>query len=193
VRAAAERGTDAFDLLTQLAAQTGPGSEGVIYLPYMMGERSPLWHTNARGVFFGLSLATSKAALVRAILEGAALALRHNVDVAVRAGAEVREMRSVGGCSRSDLWNQIKADVLGLPLLLPRTSVGSPYGAAILAGMGTGAFPDVRKSLAEMVKLDRRFEPNQANHEKYTRIYQVFRNIYDHLKDDFDTAASITP
>jgi xylulokinase len=158
-----------------------------------MGERSPLWHTNARGVFFGLSLATRKAALTRSILEGAAFALRHNVEVATGAGAEVREMRSVGGCSRSDLWNQIKADVLGIPVLLPRTSVGSPFGAAILAGMGAGAFPDVRKSLLEMVKLDRRFEPNEANHEKYSRIYQVYRDIYRHLKDDFDRAAAVTP
>ena len=193
MQAAKERGTDAFDLLTQQAAQVGTGSEGVIFLPYMMGERSPLWHTNARGVFFGLSLATSKAALVRSILEGAAFTLRHNVEVAARAGAEVREMRSVGGCSRSDLWNRIKADVLGLPVLLPRTSVGSPFGAAILAGMGAGVFPDVRKSLLEMVRLDRCFEPNQANHEKYTRIYQVFRNIYEHLKGDFDCAATLTP
>jgi xylulokinase len=193
VQAAMQGGASAFDLLTQQAAQAAPGSDGVIFLPYMMGERSPLWHTNARGVFFGLSLATSKAALVRSILEGAAFALRHNVEVAARAGAAVREMRSVGGCSRSDLWNQIKADVLGLPVLLPRASVGSPFGAAILAGMGTGAFPDVRKSLAEMVRLDRRFEPNQANHERYTRIYQVFRDIYEHLKGDFDRASAITP
>jgi xylulokinase len=193
VQAAIREGIDAFDLLTQEAAQAGPGSEGVIFLPYMMGERSPLWHTNARGVFFGLSLATHKAALVRSILEGAAFALRHNVEVALRAGAEVREMRSVGGCSRSDLWNQIKADVLGLPLLLPRTSVGSPFGAAILAGMGAGVFPNVRKSLLEIVQLDRRFEPNQANHERYTQIYRVFRNIYEHLKGDFDRASTITP
>ena len=192
-QAALEQSADAFDLLTRQAAQAPPGSDGVIFLPYMMGERSPLWHTNARGVFFGLSLATGKAALVRSILEGAAFALRHNVEVAARAGAEVREMRSVGGCSRSDLWNQIKADVLGLPLLLPRTSAGSPFGAAILAGMGAGAFPDVRKALLEMVKLDRRFEPIQANREKYSRIYQVFRDIYAHLKDDFDRAAAVTP
>jgi len=192
-QAAREQGGDAFDLLTRQAAQAGQGSDGVIFLPYMMGERSPLWHTNARGVFFGLSLATGKGAMVRSILEGAAFALRHNVEVATRAGAEVREMRSVGGCSRSDLWNQIKADVLGMPVLLPHTSVGSPYGAAILAGIGVGVFPDVRQALSEMVRLDRRFEPDPARHEKYTRIYQVFRNVYDHLKDDFDLASTITP
>jgi xylulokinase len=159
----------------------------------MMGERSPVWHANARGVFFGMSLATSKGALVRSILEGAAFALRHNVEVAARAGARVREMRSVGGCSRSDVWNQIKADVLGMPVVIPRASVGSPYGAAILAGMGAGVFPDVATSLADMVHLDRRFEPDPANHEKYTRIYRVYRDIYDHLKGDFDSAAALTP
>ena len=193
VQAAAEGKGDAFDLLTRQAAEVPVGSGGVIFLPYMMGERSPLWHTNARGVFFGLSLATPKAALVRSILEGAAFALRHNMEVALRAGAEVRELRSVGGCSRSDLWNQIKADVLGRPLLLPRTSVGSPFGAAVLAGMGLGIYPDVRKSLLEMVQLGRRFDPIPANHERYTRTYQVFRDIYEHLKGDFDHLASVTP
>jgi xylulokinase len=193
VQAAAEGKADAFDLLTREAAEVEPGSGGVIFLPYMMGERSPLWHTNARGVFFGLSLATPKAALVRAILEGTAFALRHNMEVAMRVGAEVREVRSVGGCSRSDLWNQIKADVLGRPLLLPRTSVGSPFGAAVVAGMGVGVFPDVRKSLLEMVQLTRRFEPNPANHERYMRSYQVYRDIYEHLKVDFDHLANVTP
>jgi xylulokinase len=193
VQAASDGKTDAFDLLTRQAAEVEPGSGGLIFLPYMMGERSPIWHTNARGVFFGLSLATPKAAMVRSILEGTAFALRHNMEVAMAAGAEVREVRSVGGCSRSDLWNQIKADVLGRPLLLPDASVGSPFGAAVLAGMGVGVFPDIRKSLSEMVHLERRFEPNQANHERYMQSYQVYRNIYEHLKGDFDQLANITP
>jgi len=77
--------------------------------------------------------------------------------------------------------------------LLPRTSVGSPFGAAVLAGMGVGVYPDVRKSLMGMVRLGRRFDPNQANHERYTRIYEVYRDIYEHLKGDFDHLASVTP
>jgi xylulokinase len=183
----------AFDLLTKLASEVGPGSDGVIFLPYMMGERSPIWHANARGVFFGISLATPRAALVRSILEGTAFALRHTIEVATRAGAEIRELRSVGGCSRSDVWNQIKADVLGLPLVLPRTPIGSPFGSAILAGMGTGAFPDARKSVQQMVHLEKRFEPEAGNHERYTQRYRLFRDIYEHLKGDFDHAASVTP
>ena len=193
IQSASESKTNAFDLLTEQAAGVEPGSNGVIFLPYMMGERSPLWHTNARGVFFGLSLATSKAAMVRSILESTAFALHHNIEIAQSAGVEVREVRSVGGCSRSNLWNQIKADVLGIPLLLPRTSVGSPFGAAVLAGMGAGVFPDIRKSLLEIVKLERRFEPDQANHERYMKSYKVFRDIYEHLKSDFDHLANITP
>ena len=183
----------AFDLLTRLAAEVDPGSGGVIFLPYMMGERSPIWHANARGVFFGISLATPRAALVRSILEGTAFALRHTIEVALAAGAEVRELRSVGGCSRSDVWNQIKADVLGIPIVLPRTPIGSPFGSAILAGMGTGAFPDARKSVLEMVHLEKRFEPNMANQERYVRSYRLFRDIYEHLKGDFDQAARFTP
>ncbi len=189
--AAAEGGADSYELLTRQAEGIEPGGGGLIFLPYMMGERSPLWHSNARGVFFGLSLATPRAAMVRAILEGTAFALRHNVETAASAGAEVREMRSVGGCSRSDLWNQIKADVLGLPVLLPRTSVGSPFGAAIVAGMGAGVFPNVRESLQEMVHLERRFEPDPARHERYSKFYRVYRKIYEHLKGDFDRLAAI--
>ena len=189
IQAASKRAADAFDLLTRQAARGRAGQRrGHLPAVHDGGALAACGTPTPAGCFFGLSLATPKAALVRAILEGAAFALRHNVEVAVRAGAEVREMRSVGGCSRSDLWNQIKADVLGRPLLLPRTSVGSPFGAAMLAGMGAGVFPDVRKSLLEMVQLDRRFEPNPANHERYTRIYQVYRDIYEHLKGDFDRA-----
>jgi xylulokinase len=189
---ASQRRADAFDLLTAQAAQVPPGSNGVVFLPYMMGERSPLWHTNARGVFFGLSLATPRAALVRAILEGAAFALYHNVEVARRSGIRVDELRSVGGGTRSHLWNQIKADILGVPVLLPEASVGAPFGDAILVGMGLGLYPDVCKALATMVKPKTRYEPNMENHARYQEIYRIFRNIYEHLRRDFDDAAALT-
>ncbi len=191
VEDAARRKLDPFDLLTQQADGIPPGSQGVIFLPYMMGERSPLWHTNARGVFFGLSLATPKAALVRAILEGAAFALRHNAEVAEHAGIRFTELRSVGGGTRSPLWNQIKADVLGIPILLPEASVGAPFGDAILAGMGLGLYADVRQALASMVKIKTRYEPDLENHSHYESIYRVYRNLYEHLRQDFDDAAQL--
>jgi xylulokinase len=183
--------TDAYDLLTRQAEAVEPGSDGVIFLPYMMGERSPLWHTNARGLFFGLSLATSRGALIRAILEGTAFALRHNVEVARQAGVSLTEIRSVGGGSRSALWNQIKADVLGLPILLPRTSVGAPFGDAVLVGLGLDLYPDVAGALRQMVHIEARYEPDPANHALYQELYQIFRNIYEHLRPDFDQIAAI--
>jgi xylulokinase len=155
----------------------------------MMGERSPLWHTNARGVFFGLSLSTPRAALIRAIMEGAAFALKHNVDVAEQAGVVFNELRSVGGAARSTLWNQIKADVLGLPVLLPETAIGAPFGDAALVGMGLALYPDVRRWVEQTVKIRARFEPDPNRHARYQKIYPIFRSIYEHLRPDFDCAA----
>jgi xylulokinase len=189
--AAAQLGLDSYDLLTMQAAKVGPGSSGVIFLPYMMGERSPIWHTQARGVFFGLTLATPRGALIRAILEGSAFALKHNVEVAQQAGVSFSEIRSVGGGARSALWNQIKADVLGLPILLPQTSVGAAFGAAVLVGMGLGLYSDVRRSLRDLVQLEARYEPDEQKHALYQEIYQVFRGIYDNLRGTFDQAAAI--
>jgi xylulokinase len=182
---------DAFDLLTQQAAQVSPGSDGVIFLPYMMGERSPLWHTHARGVLFGLSLSTSRGAVIRSILEGAAFALRHNLHIARQAGVHTREVRSVGGGTRSALWNQIKADVLGLPVMLPRASIGAPFGDAMLVGMGLGLYSDILGTLNQIVHVRTIYEPNSDNHALYSELYQVYRNLYHHLREDFDQTAAI--
>ena len=191
VQTAARLNVDAFDLLTEQAAAVSPGSHGVVFLPYMAGERSPLWNTHARGVFFGLSLSTPKAALIRAILEGTALALCHNVEVARRVGIRLGEIRAVGGGARCTLWNQIKADVLGIPFCLPEAAVGAPFGDAVLAGMGLGFYPDVPRALRGMVKVKTRFEPNMENHSRYQDIYRIFRKLYEDLRNDFDVMAGL--
>ncbi len=188
---AARTHVDAFDLLTAQAAQAPAGSDGLIFLPYMMGERSPLWNTHARGVLFGLSLATPKAAVIRAILEGTAYALRHNVEVAQRAGVAINEVRSVGGGTRSALWNQIKADVLGVPVLLPEASVGAPFGDALVAGLGVGLYTDVLETVRSVVKIKTRYQPDPANHARYSEQYALFRSIYEHLRADFDQSARL--
>jgi xylulokinase len=191
VRQAKQTGADAFDLLTKQAAGIAAGCGGVMFLPYMMGERSPLWHSQARGVFFGLSLATPRAALVRAILEGTSFALRHNVEVAQAAGMRVDEIRSIGGGARSALWCQIKADVLGIPVALPEAQVGAPFGDALLVGLGLGLFPDLRSAARDLIRVQRRYEPDPARHALYTEMYGLFRDLYLHLRDDFDRAAAL--
>jgi xylulokinase len=189
VQAAGQLGVDTYELLTLEANHALPGR--VIFLPYMMGERAPIWHTQARGVFFGLSLATSRGDLIRAILEGTAFALRHNVEVAHQAGLKISQVRSVGGGTRSGIWNQIKADVLGIPLVLPATSVGAPFGDAIVAGMGLGWYPDPQQALTELVKLQKRYEPDPEQNARYTQLFHIYRRIYEHLKDDFDALANV--
>ena len=129
--------------------------------------------------------------MVRSILEGIAFALLHNVETARRVGLRLEDLRSVGGGTRSELWNQIKADVLGIPILLPETSVGAAFGDAMLAGIGLGIYTDIGESLGTMVKIRARYEPDPQNHRLYRELYRVFRSIYEHIKDDFDEMAGI--
>jgi xylulokinase len=191
VDAGREAGEDPYDILTRDAKRVPAGCEGLLFLPYMMGERSPLWDSDARGVFFGLSLKTTKGTLVRAILEGTAVALRHNVDTARKAGVSIHEIRSVGGGTRSVLWNQIKADILGVPILLPRTTVGAAFGDAFLAGLGAGVYGEARGSLERMVQIRDRYEPDPRKAELYAELYALFRRLYEDLKGDFKRSARI--
>ena len=184
-------GTDPFDELAALAASVPAGNDGLIFLPYMMGERSPIWNTEARGVLSGLSLATTKGAIVRAILEGSAFALRHNLEVAARAGLAIDAVRSVGGGARSKLWNQIKADVLGRTILLPESAVGAAYGSALLAGVGVGLLPSSGEAFSRRVRIREHFEPDTENHRRYSDLYAVFRDSYEKLKTCFDETSRL--
>ena len=118
----------------------------------------------AKGAICGLSLATHKAALIRAILEGTVFACYRSVEVAIRAGIQFSEMRSVGGGPRGALWNQIKSEVLGMPTQLTRSPVGAAFGDALLTGLGLGLYPDFGSALPDIVKLETRHESNRENH-----------------------------
>jgi len=183
------KGEQSVEQLSRDAQEVAPGSEGLIFLPYMMGERSPIWHTNARGVFFGLSLTTTPAMMFRAVLEGTAFALAHNVEIGKASGIKIDEIRSIGGGSKSGLWNQIKADVLGMPIAVLEDSVGAAVGDAYLAGMGVGLFKDIRQTLKTNVKIEARFVPDQKVHSYYQERYARFRSLYESIKDEFDKSA----
>ncbi len=188
---AERRGVDPFDLLGAAAAQSPPGANRLIFLPYMYGERSPIWDTNARGVFFGLSLATKKGDLVRAIMEGAAFGLRHNVDAALAAGFTLDNLACVGGGARSMLWNQIKADVLNRPIHLPRAAVGAPMGDAIVAAVGAGLYGSLEEAVGQMVGAGQNFEPEPGTVKIYDRLYKIYRDLYPALRDIFRELAAV--
>ncbi len=190
-QAAARQNLDPFDLLSQEAMSSPPGANRTIFLPYMFGERSPIWDRQARGVFFGLSLATEKKDLVRAIMEGAAYGLRHNIEAAGRAGFAVSTLACVGGGSRSALWNQIKADVLGIPIHVPRTATGAPLGDAMLAAAGAGVYATIADAVRHMTGQGAEFRPRPELAERYNALYQIYLGLYPALKESFKQLAHV--
>jgi xylulokinase len=178
IQTAESRNCSAFDIMSEEAGSATPGSGGLLFLPYMMGERSPIWNTDARGVLFGLSLATRRAQIIRALMEGAAYGLRHNVDVAEETGIRVRVLRSVGGGSRSAVWSQIKADVLGRPIEVPKMSTGAPLGDALLAGAGVGIYPNAAAATQSIARVVTRYTPRETAQNHYDSMYWLYRQLY---------------
>lgn len=189
--AAARLGIDAFELLSKAAAHSPPGANRLLFLPYMYGERSPIWDSDARGVFFGLSLATQKADLVRAIMEGAAFGLRHNVEAATAGGFPLATLACVGGGARSALWNQIKADVLNRPIRLPQVAAGAPLGDAMVAAVGAGIYGSLEEAVAQMVTKGEIYQPRAEFVDRYEALYQVYLGLYPALKASFKQLAAV--
>lgn len=176
-------GKSSLALLDDAAAGINPGSDGLIFLPYMAGERSPIWDVNAKGVYYGLDYSKTKAHLVRAAMEGVAYSLRHNLEVAKAAGAEVKLLRAMGGAANSILWTQIKADITGLPIVAVASDTATTLGAAILAGVGVGYYSDFDEAVELTVKVKRQHETNVQNRELYDKGYQTYIRLYNNLKE----------
>jgi ribulokinase len=173
-------GKNAYDVLNEQAASIPVGSEGLIVLPYFMGERSPIWDSDAKGTIVGLSLAHTKAHIYRAFLEAVAFSLR---DAMEATGENLGESILIaGGVTKSKLWRQIFADVTGYPVVCPVHDVEANMGDVMLAGIGTGllTYEDVKKWQV----LDEKIMPNKQNHEKYNDYYNVYKSIYKNLKLD---------
>jgi xylulokinase len=183
-RAAAE-GRSAYDLLTELAATAPPGSDGLLLLPHLMGAFSPEYVPEARGVWFGFTLAHGKAHFVRAILEAIAYMLRRNLELLADAGATADEVHAHGGGARSALWCGIKADVTGLPVVTLEGEDAAVRGDAMLAGVAIGAFRDLEQARSAMVVSGRRFLPDPANREVYDTGYRRYRELFDALRPAF--------
>lgn len=169
--------------LNALAEKVAPGCDGAVFLPYMAGERSPIWNPDAKGVFYGLDFSKTKGHMVRACMEGVAFSLRHNLEAAEEAGATAEVLRAMGGSANSLLWTQIKSDVTGKPVTVPSSDTATTLGAAILAGVGTGFYESYEEAVALTVRETRRHVPNPANREAYDKAYRQYRRLYDSLKD----------
>ena len=177
------------DELFAAAAPVAPGADGLVFLPYLAGERAPVFDEAARGAFVGLTLAHGPAHLARAVLEGGAFAVRHVAEPILAAGIPLRELRPAGRPTPGDLWARIKADVLGVPVAIPTIGETAVLGAAILAAAGSGAVPDLEAGVATMTSTARRLDPDPAVHARYDELFAVYRDLYPALKPAFDGAA----
>jgi xylulokinase len=174
-----------FDELVAPAAQVPPGSEGLLFLPYLTGERTPHPDPLARGAFVGLTVRHSLPHLTRAILEGVAFGLRDSFELMQSAGLpQIKQVRLTGGGASSPLWRQILADVLGVELVTLSSVEGAAYGAALLAATGAGTFPDVSVACAAAIRVTSITEPSQAS-TIYSEIYPQYCNLYPALQASF--------
>jgi xylulokinase len=171
-------GTITTDALLAEAAATPPGADGLVFLPYLAGERSPIWDPEARGVLAGLTLGHGRGHLVRAIVEASALAIRHVAAPMLAAGVRVDAMRACGGPARSTFWNGVKADVTGFPVLVPEVLETALLGSAINAAVGIGAHADLRTAMAAMTRIAARIEPRHDLAPTYDRLFEAYLALY---------------
>jgi xylulokinase len=180
-RAAAAEGREIYDVLAGQAEAAPAGSDGLFFLPYLMGERTPHLDPRARGGWFGLTAAHRRAHLARSVLEGVAYSLRDCLEILYEMGVRVEEIRASGGGGRSGLWRQIQADVFGRCVLTVNASEGPAYGAALLAGVGIGAWRTVPEACDACISVATRTSPDQAARAVYERDYRIFRELYPRL------------
>ena len=185
VARAEQVGGSAYDLLSELAAQVPPGAGGLTMLPHLAGAFSPEYVPGARAVFYGFTLHHAKPHFVRAVLEAVAFMLRRNLELLAGAGATATEIRSHGGGARSALWNRIKADACGLPVVTLEGDAAAVRGDAMLAGVATGVFPDLATAGAAMVRPLDRFEPDPATRPAYDEAYGRYLDLFDALRPLF--------
>ena len=185
-KAEAEKtGRDPYDLLTEKASLIDLGSDGLFFYPYLTGAFWPKFNEKARGVFFGINLSHHKGHFVRAILEGVAFQYLETFGLLGDLNVAVEEVSMVGGETRSALWNQIKADIFGRDISIPKVDDAAALGAALLAGTGTGHYSSVREAAKEAVKIEKVYRPNPENQKVYSEIYQDYRKVYLQIEEAF--------
>lgn len=176
---------DVYKRYNREAARVQPGSAGLIFLPYLKGERTPHWDSNARGVFFGISTDHERAHFIRSIMEGVGFGIRDSLEIVKEMNVDVKELRACGGGYRGETWRQIVADITGVKLKLPGMEQGSALGAAMLAGFGTGVYSDISEAVEQVVSVEEQIEPRRGDDLPYSNIYPIYRKLYRQNRDLF--------
>ena len=157
----------------------------------MIGERTPYPDPNARGVFFGLTLRHEKSHLIRAVMEGVAFSLRDSLEIMKSLGIPIRQVRASGGGGRSNLWRQIQADVFGQEVVTTNIDEGPAFGAALLAGVGSGCYPSVREACERTIRVTSRTSPDPRLVRLYEEYYHLYHSLYPLLRERFEKIAAL--
>jgi xylulokinase len=185
------RNESAYEILNREAAAIAPGSEGLVFLPYLAGERTPHADPDARGCFIGLTLKHTRGHMARAIMEGVALAMRDSLEIIRDLGVPVRQIIASGGGSRSELWRQIQADVFGQRADTINAEQGPAYGVALLAAVGAGEFANVQQACKATIRVVGKTPCRRGDAAVYDRLFPHFQQLYRSLKDDFKAIAGL--
>lgn len=172
-----------YDEMNACIAEACPAPSGLIFLPYLSGERAPVWSTEAKGTWIGMTMDTNRARLLRSVLEGTAFALRHNMDAIRASGCDIRTLSCSGGHTHSRLWLEIKASVTGLPIAVPKADSGAPWGAAVLAGIAAGMFASTEELLSTAMKTRLIVEPNPAWQSYYDEQYALYLKAWPGVRE----------
>ncbi len=183
--------TLSYDDLTAAAANVPAGAEGLIFLPYLSGERTPHLDPLARGAFVGLTTRHDIGHMARAVMEGVTFSLRDGIEIMRELGVPTTDVRATGGGGKSSLWRQMQADIYNAPVSTLAAEEGPAYGAALLAGVGTGHFADVNDAVTRCVRVVATTQPDPAMVAKYNQIYAIYRTMYSHLSADMHALATL--
>ncbi|HID95333.1 MAG TPA: xylulokinase [Candidatus Latescibacteria bacterium] len=179
-------GISSYEILTKEAEKVGPGSEGLIFLPYLMGERTPHRDANAKGVFFGITGRHTRGHLVRSVLEGITFAMRDSLEIIKGLGLQIDQIRATGGGAQSRLWQQLQADIYNAPVITVNTSQEGPaFGSAIMAGVGAGVWSNLEEATDHIIRITTETEPIEENVQIYNGLYEIFRSLYPRLQKSF--------
>jgi len=174
---------DSYDILTAEAEKALPGAEGLIFLPYLTGERTPHADPYARGVFFGLTLKHRKNEMVRAVMEGVTFGMRDSFEIMREMDIPIQEVRAIGGGARSALWREMQASIYEVPLWGVKIDEGPAFGAALLGAVGRGAFSSVEEASEKAVKVTEQVLPSPGLVNYYDKAYRLYRDLYPALRD----------
>jgi xylulokinase len=179
-----------YDDLVQAASRIEPGAEGLLFLPYLSGERTPHLDPRARGAFVGLTARHGVPHMTRALMEGVVFSLKDSLEIMRELGTEVNQVRATGGGARSSLWRQLQADVYGLPIHRTTADEGPAHGAALLSGVAAGVYRDVEEACSTVRLRGEVTEPERTG--IYEELYEVYRSLYPATKSAMHRLAELT-